>query len=380
MNTRQQEVVCRGDQIKMRKEEQQIGWGELEDCSVCGSPLLQDVDFDGNIPTQLICINCRQIDTRDKSTINASILEQQKQEEPYYTSNGIAKYSHYDNNKIIPDNDISRQRDIEAINAALRKVGSTDITTTNNGKVDTKQTTKTAKHGKILIDWNKIIGYEEIKHIIDAALNSTYKKKTHVLLCGAPGTSKTVFLLTILESMKKQNFNAHYLDATTLTSSGVIEYMFTHDMEFCLLDELDKLAKEHQATFLNTLETGLLQETKNKRIRSKSMKECTFIITANYQDKILQPLFTRMMTLLIPEYTKEQFYQIGVQLLMEQYDKTKEIAFYIVDNIYRIYTEERKEKPNLRYARDVAILTNNDKSVIDPILKGIAKYSKKYDE
>lgn len=373
MNTRQQKVVCRGDQVKTREREQQIGWGGLKDCSVCGSPLLKGVDFDGNIPTQLICVNCRQIDTRDKSIINASILEQQQQEEAYYTSNGIAKYSHYDNNKLIPDNDISRQRDIEAINAALTKTVST------NGKVDIKQNT-IAKHGKIIIDWNKIIGYEEIKHIIDAALNSTYKKRTHVLLCGAPGTSKTVFLLTILESMKKQNINAHYLDATTLTSSGVIEYMFIHDMEFCLLDELDKLAKEHQATFLNTLETGLLQETKNKKIRSKSMKECTFIITANYQDKILKPLFTRMMTLLIPEYTKEQFYQIGGQLLMEQYDKTKEIAFYIVDNIYKIYTEERKEKPNLRYARDVAILTNNDKLVIDPILKGIAKYSKKYDE
>lgn len=48
MNTRQQKVVCRGDQIKMRKEEQQIGWGELENCSVCGSPLLKGVDFDGN--------------------------------------------------------------------------------------------------------------------------------------------------------------------------------------------------------------------------------------------------------------------------------------------------------------------------------------------
>lgn len=377
MNTRQQKVVCSGDQIKTREREQQIGWGGLKDCSVCGSSLLKGVDFDGNIPTQLICVNCRHIDTRDKNIINASILELQQQEAAYYTRDGIAKYSHYDNNKIIPDNDINRQRDIEAINAALTKVGSTNIIITNNGKGNIKQNTK---HEKITIDWRKIIGYEEIKHIIDAALNSTYKKKTHVLLCGAPGASKTVFLLTILESMKKQNINAHYLDATTLTSSGVIEYMFTHDMEFCLLDELDKLKKEHQATFLNTLETGLLQETKNKKIRSKSMKECTFIITANYQDKILQPLFTRMMTLLIPEYTRDQFYQIGVQLLTEQYNKTQEIAFYIVDNIYRIYTEERKEKPNLRYARDVAILTNNDKSVIDPILKGIAKYSKKYDE
>ena len=371
----------------MREEEQQIGWDELKDCSVCGSPLLKDVDFDGNTPTQLICVNCKNIESSNKSVINASYL-------PFYppgqqtTQTPTAPAIKSEIQPLDKLDILYKSNGKPSDNYVQRYYGKTQVNLSDIAAAATIQETKQQARqqeiklhaGKVNIDWNKIIGYEEIKHIIDAALNSTYKKKTHVLLCGAPGTSKTVFLLTILESMKKQNINAHYLDATTLTSSGVIEYMFTHDMEFCLLDELDKLAKEHQATFLNTLETGLLQETKNKKIRSKSMKECTFVITANYQDKILQPLFTRMMTLLIPEYTKEQFYQIGEQLLMEQYNKTPEIAFYIVDNIYRIYTEERKEKPNLRYARDVAILTNNDKSVIDPILKGIAKYSKKYDE
>ena len=80
MNIRQQEVVCRGDQrqIKTREREQQIGWDELKDCSVCGSPLLKDVDFDGNPPTHLICVNCRNMDIRDKNIINASFLERAK--------------------------------------------------------------------------------------------------------------------------------------------------------------------------------------------------------------------------------------------------------------------------------------------------------------
>ncbi len=237
---------------------------------------------------------------------------------------------------------------------------------------------KSADNITIQIDWSKIIGYDEIKHIIEASLNTKNKKKTHILLCGSPGTSKTVFLLTIFESLKKIGLNAHYLDASTLSSSGVVEYMFSNDMDYCLLDELDKCKKEHQV--LNTLETGILQETKHNKIRRKDMKNCLFVITANYQDKILQPLFTRMLTLLIPKYTKEQFYQIGVELLTKQYRKTKDIADYIVDRIWKIYTEIRHEKPNLRQCVQVAILTGNDKKMIEPILQGISTYSQHYEE
>lgn len=357
----------------MRKEEQQVGWGELKDCSVCGSPLLKDVDFDGNTPTQLICANCRNLDTRDKSIINASIIEQQQQEEAYYTSDGIAKHSYY-YDKIIPDNDINRQRDIEAINAALTK------TVTTNVKVDVNQNIKKVKREKIIIDWSKIIGYEPIKFAITQTLNSKSKKKTHMLIVGAAGTSKTVFLNVIEENLKKQNLNVHYLDATTLTSSGVIQYLFDNDIEFALIDEIDKLEKEHQRTFLNLLESGLLQETKFKRIRRKEMKNTIFIATGNYIEKIMHPLLTRFMTFKIPEYTKEEFHTIGVQLLSQQYDKTPDIAYYIVSQIWNIYTEIRHEKPNLRYARDVANLSDNDKSTIDPLLEAQKKYSQNYEE
>jgi DNA polymerase III delta prime subunit len=344
----------------------------LNNCNVCNSVLLQQIDKYNK--TSEICINCNNIDPRSKEIVNAT---------PLFTCK-LAPITYYDTHtapipepvtiETIQKCATSTKPRLEYVNEILEQA---EITKEINVK---------AFNGKIKIDWSKVIGYNEIKHIIDAALNNLNKKKTHIMLCGAPGTSKTVFLLTILESLKRQGLNAHYLDATTLSSSGVIEYMFTHDMNFALIDELDKLKREHQATFLNTLETGILQETKgsiNKdkpKIRQKDMKNCVFIITANYQDKILQPLFTRMLTLLIPKYTKTQFYAIGVQLLNQQFGKTKEIAYYIVDRIWKIYTEERKEEPNLRYARDVAILTDNNKENIDPILQGITTYSKRYEE
>jgi len=335
---------------------------------------MQKIDFKTNKNSE-ICISCNKIDPRNKEIVNANYWQPNNPLFPPRLPETLFPEQQKEIELVIPHwNPKTRQNTII-----------TSCNKPNFPLIDIQEIEQIKKsdykqlNGQINIDWSKIIGYDEIKHIIDAALNNIQKKKTHIMLCGAPGTSKTVFLLTILESLKKSNLNGHYLDATTLSSSGVIEYMFTHDMDFALIDELDKLKKEHQATFLNTLETGILQETKNKKIRNKDMKNCIFIITANYQDKILQPLFTRMLTLLIPEYTKSQFYAIGTQLLEQQYNKTKEIAFYIVDQIYKIYTEKRHEKPNLRYARDVAILTNNDKKNIDPILQGITTYSKRFD-
>ena len=110
------------------------------------------------------------------------------------------------------------------------------------------------------------------------------------------------------------------------------------------------------------------------------MKNTLFIATGNYIDKIMHPLLTRFMTFKIPEYKEEEFYAIGIKLLMEQYGKTKEIARYIVTQVWNIYTNIRHEKPNLRYARDIANLTDNNKEQIDLLLDAQKRYSQNYEE
>lgn len=231
----------------------------------------------------------------------------------------------------------------------------------------------------ISIDWSPIIGYDKIKFVITRALRNKNKKKVHILIVGSAGTSKTIFLKTIETSLKQQGFNVHYLDATTLSSSGVIEYIFTHDIEFLLLDELDKLEREHQNTFLNLLESGIIQETKHKKIRKKECPNMIILATGNYMEKILNPLITRFLLFEIPKYTKDQFFAISKELLKSQYAKTPEIANYITSQVWDIYMTKKHEEPNMRTCRDIAILTDNDKTEIDHVLDGIAKYSLKVD-
>lgn len=363
-------------------------------CKSCGSPLFKYVNFRNNT-NKVVCVNCNNINPSDANGENPRINE------------NICESNHGAPYKLTPLQEQQNKKESEqsrslvysttgkllnpATQVLYRKVFYHEDNPTININVNevaaaaatipegTNQSIK--KHaGKIIIDWSKIIGYEPIKFAITQTLNSKSKKKTHMLIVGAAGTSKTVFLNVIEENLKKQNLNVHYLDATTLTSSGVIQYLFDNDIEFALIDEIDKLEKEHQRTFLNLLESGLLQETKFKRIRRKEMKNTIFIATGNYIEKIMHPLLTRFMTFKIPEYTKEEFHTIGVQLLTQQYDKTPEIAYYIVSQIWNIYTEIRHEKPNLRYARDVANLSDNDKSTIDPLLEAQKKYSQNYEE
>lgn len=229
------------------------------------------------------------------------------------------------------------------------------------------------------IDWSKIIGYDDIKTVISSVLSTNSKKKTHLLIAGSAGTSKTVFLKVIESNLKRFGKNVHYLDSSTLSSSGVIEYLFCHDVDYLALDEIDKLEKPHQATFLNLLESGILQETKHKRIRKKEYPNLVTIATANYLDKLMHPLLTRFLVLEIPEYTKDQFFKISQALLTQQYGKTKEIALYITQKIWDIYTIKRKQKPNMRQCVQVGNISKNDKKQIDIIINTLDKYSKVYE-
>jgi Cdc6-like AAA superfamily ATPase len=342
-------------------------------CNKCNTTLLDKVDFRNGQVTK-ICCNCMNIDPRRPEIINAT---------PLFFNSAIDINKQYPRKlpeeifpvktqeEIITKWSPAIQQNIIISKSAKPSFPLLDIS-------EREQVYYKTNTGNITIDWSEVFGYESIKYVIGQALNTKNSKKTHILICGAAGTSKTVFLLTVKESLEKQGVKCHYLDATTMSSSGVIEYLFTNDIDNSIveIDELDKLKREHQSVFLNMLETGTLQETKNKKIRSKPTNSVLCFATGNYIDKILDPLKTRFMTFEIPKYTKEEFFEIGIKLLQsKKFHKTQENANYIVSNIWDIYTKQNLD-PNLRYARQVAELTNNDKKNIDLVLSAIKKYSK----
>jgi replication-associated recombination protein RarA len=84
----------------------------------------------------------------------------------------------------------------------------------------------------------------------------TSKYTNSVLLTGPPASSKTIFILELLDHFKNK---AYFVDGTTASGMGIIDYLFDHtDLKFLLIDEIDKLSKKDQKVLLNVMETGIL--------------------------------------------------------------------------------------------------------------------------
>ncbi len=79
-----------------------------------------------------------------------------------------------------------------------------------------------------------------------------------MILTGPPSSSKTVFLLHLLEGLD----NAYFIDAVGASGAGMIDHLFKNNTKYLLIDEIDKMKKSDQAAMLNVMETGILSETK----------------------------------------------------------------------------------------------------------------------
>ena len=113
--------------------------------------------------------------------------------------------------------------------------------------------------------FNNVIGYDDIKAILLHKM-ITSKYTSSVLLTGPPASSKTVFILELLDHFKGK---AYFVDGTTASGMGIIDYLFDHtDLKFLLIDEIDKLSKKDQKVLLNVMETGILSDVKAKRSKS----------------------------------------------------------------------------------------------------------------
>jgi hypothetical protein len=78
--------------------------------------------------------------------------------------------------------------------------------------------------------------------------------------------SKTIFILELLDHFKGK---AYFVDGTTASGMGIIDYLFDNtDLKFLLIDEIDKLNKKDQKVLLNVMETGILSDVKAKRSKS----------------------------------------------------------------------------------------------------------------
>jgi replication-associated recombination protein RarA len=168
--------------------------------------------------------------------------------------------------------------------------------------------------------FSSIHGYSDIKKLLMRAIVS--RESISVLLCGPPASSKTIFLMEMMKGLD----NACYIDCTNTTGAGLVDRLFNNNIQYLLLDEVEKMAKKDQNVLLNVTETGMLVETKVSKTRSKQMKNLKVFATTNNVDALSPPLRSRFIEFHLPEYKFEQFCEIARRLLSKRFGHSSPIA------------------------------------------------------
>ena len=168
--------------------------------------------------------------------------------------------------------------------------------------------------------FQEVVGYPELKRLFMKSVVS--KDPVHILLTGPPASSKSLFLLKLVEGLD----NAYFIDAVGASGPGMVEYMFRNEIKYLLVDEIDKMKKNDQAALLNVMETGILSETKLKgKTRHKKMSLWIFA-TSNEVEKLSKPLRSRFMELHLNEYSFDEFVEICQRLLTKKYRLPAEVS------------------------------------------------------
>ena len=212
--------------------------------------------------------------------------------------------------------------------------------------------------------FSNIVGYSDVKKLLLKSIVS--KEPVNILLTGPPSSCKTIFLLEILDAMD----GTYFMDATSITSAGIIDYLFEHDTKYLLIDEIDKMKAKDQAALLNAMETGIICETKlHGKTRQKSMKLWIFA-TGNDVDRLSKALRSRFMELHLKEYAYEEFLNIVRKLLKKRYRMDENISEKIAYAVWNVMNSR-----DVRDAIKIAKLTKSSGDV-DWLVNVKMKYSK----
>lgn len=212
--------------------------------------------------------------------------------------------------------------------------------------------------------FSSIVGYSDLKRLLMKSLLS--KEPVHILLTGPPSTSKTVFLLDMLNRLD----DAYFIDATGVSGPGMIEHLFANKTKYLLIDEIDKLKKIDQAVLLNVMETGILSETKLKgKTRQKRIRLWIFA-TSNKVEKLSAPLRSRFIEFHLEQYQFNEFVEIARQLLKKRYNIDSLMSQKIADSVWN-----KMKSKDIRDVINMAKLTDCS-SDIDWLTEVQMKYGK----
>jgi holliday junction DNA helicase RuvB len=231
----------------------------------------------------------------------------------------------------------------------LKQTGSFNNPYINRYDITKKNDINKSDSNKIEI-FNDIVGYDDIKRLFLMAINSF--EPIHIALAGPPASAKTIFMKCLLSLP-----HSYFVDGSNMSKPGLIDYIFNNKIKYLLIDEIDKIPPKDQTVFLNLMETGLVSETKYNKTRKMETKISIFA-TCNDINKIMYPLRSRFLSLILKGYSYEEFHQIVTKLLSK-----KSINQKIIDEVVYAVWYNIKSK-NIRDCVKIARMAKSLDDVI----------------
>jgi hypothetical protein len=139
------------------------------------------------------------------------------------------------------------------------------------------------------VEFGNIEGYDDIKDLIRRALDSY--ENYNLLLIGPPASSKTLFLLGILEYRK-----GVYFDGSN-TTNRVLDMLERERPKVICVDELDKMSRQFQNQLLNFLDSGRIKVDQQRKSYEFEIKGAKVFATCNEINRLSKPLQSRFRRL-----------------------------------------------------------------------------------
>jgi DNA polymerase III delta prime subunit len=157
------------------------------------------------------------------------------------------------------------------------------------------------------IDFVNINGYDDIKDIVKRALDA--EDNYNLLFVGPPASSKTLFLLGIIEYK-----NGLYFDGSN-TTNRILDVLEEKRPKIICIDELDKMPKQFQDKLLNFMESGHIKVDQMRKKYDFKIQGAKVFGACNEITRLSKPLQSRFRRLYLPPYSEEQFLEVSVKVL-----------------------------------------------------------------
>ncbi len=208
-----------------------------------------------------------------------------------------------------------------------------------------------------------IYSHEKLKLIFNNAIAG--REPIHILLTGASGTSKTLFLEAINENVS----NCSFITSNS-TGAGILYTLYSNpNIELLLIDEIEKIPKDELAVLLTLMESGKLIVTK-KTMMCNRQQNVKIFATCNKVNKLSPEMRSRFLKFHLKEYSLEEFNMIAINIVTDRFKKTEEFAQKLAQAVW--YQLSSKD---IRDVIKVARLARNE-SDLDMIVEAIQEYGK----